>query len=380
MGMDANGEAGGITFLVSTAAWGGIERWIVNLANEFARRGHTVDLVLVRGGVVPYPDELSPEVGVVDFSERWNGLTLCLMAAYFRRHASQRVLLSKYHDAILAHRAARLCRRKVDLYFTIHSTYRRSRKNRKRVRHLKSKFRGRRSLIAVSKGVANELTGYFGVDSRVVETVYNPILGPDVARRCSKDVPHVWLASEPRPESVIVGAGRLVGAKDFATLIRAVAALRETHPCRLLILGEGPLRGELESLVASLDLSGVVELPGWVEDPMPWMARADLFVLSSRNEGLGNVLVEAMATGVPVVSTDCPNGPREILREGNLGPLVDPGDVDGLAAAMKRTLEADVDSRQLRDGVLPFYTETVANAYLAIMDNAPHESTTIPHS
>jgi glycosyltransferase involved in cell wall biosynthesis len=137
---------------------------------------------------------------------------------------------------------------------------------------------------------------------------------------------------------VILGVGRLTQAKDFSTLIRAVARLRAKRDCRLVILGEGELRGELEGLVRTLGLQGSAQLPGFTENPFAWMNRAALFVLSSRWEGLPNALIQAMACGAPVVSTDCQSGPDEILEGGRWGTLVPVENEEALARAMDACL------------------------------------------
>jgi glycosyltransferase involved in cell wall biosynthesis len=165
---------------------------------------------------------------------------------------------------------------------------------------------------------------------------------------------------------VVLGVGRLTAQKDFPSLIRAFAKVRAQKPCRLVILGEGELRGELEALVASLDLSADVALPGFTDNPFAWMRQSSLFVLSSAWEGFGNVLVEAMACGTPVVSTNCPSGPAEILENGRWGRLVPVGDVDALADAMLATLaettHADVATRAQDFGV-----EQAVAGYLGLL-------------
>ena len=150
---------------------------------------------------------------------------------------------------------------------------------------------------------------------------------------------HPWfLPGEP---PVILGVGRLTQAKDFPTLIRAFALVRKKHPARLMILGEGEERSKLETLVQELGLEKEVSLPGFVDNPYKYMKRAAVFVLSSKWEGFGNVLVEAMALGTPVVSTNCPSGPAEILENGRWGRLVPVGDVYALAEAIIETLDEE---------------------------------------
>jgi glycosyltransferase involved in cell wall biosynthesis len=201
--------------------------------------------------------------------------------------------------------------------------------------------------------------------------IRNPVITPDLARAAAEPCPHPWVA-EPSPARgpVIVGAGRFQRQKDFPTLIRAFARLRLERPCRLLLLGEGGWRDRLVALIQDLGLGAEVDLPGFQPNLYPFLARADLFVLSSAWEGSPNVLTEAMALGTPVVSTDCPSGPREILEGGRFGPLVPVGDTDALAAAMARTLDSPLPAQTLIEAVAEYRQEISAARYLAVLEEA----------
>jgi len=161
-----------------------------------------------------------------------------------------------------------------------------------------------------------------------------------VATASKAVVDHPWLA--PGEPPVVMGIGRLAPKKDFTTLVRAFAEVRQDVRARLMILGEGPERAELESLVRTLDLEADVALPGFVDNPYAYLARASLFVLSSRWEGLPTVLIEAMFCGAPVVSTDCPSGPHEILNGGRYGRLVPVGDLSALAGAITAGITGNI--------------------------------------
>jgi glycosyltransferase involved in cell wall biosynthesis len=166
---------------------------------------------------------------------------------------------------------------------------------------------------------------------------------------------------------VILGAGSLEPRKDFPTLLRAFARLREGRAARLVILGEGRERDALQRLAGELGIASDVDLPGYADNPYRWMSRAAVFVLCSRREGSGAVLVEALACRTPVVATDCPTGPAEILAHGRLGPLVEVGDDAGLAEALARVLERPLDGAALRGGVESFRADTAARQYLCAM-------------
>jgi glycosyltransferase involved in cell wall biosynthesis len=193
--------------------------------------------------------------------------------------------------------------------------------------------------VAVSEGIADELIRNSGFPSHKVSTIANAVIGDDFEERASAQVRHPWLDAKDRP--VFVSAGRLVEMKDHRNLLHAFALHLRQHPARLLILGTGPMREKLEALARALGVAEHVSFQGFVQNPLPYMREADAFVLSSRSEGFGNVLVEALGCGTPVVSTDCRHGPADILRHGEYGILVPPQD----PAALSRALGQIVDER-----------------------------------
>ncbi|NBC47990.1 MAG: glycosyltransferase [Gammaproteobacteria bacterium] len=218
------------------------------------------------------------------------------------------------------------------------------------------------AIVCVSNGVADDLGQLAPATRPKIKTLHNPIATADH----DSDAPlHPWLTDGSGP--VILGAGRLAAQKDFATLIQAFAGLEHNPPARLLILGEGPDRDALLKLATELDVADRVALPGFVPNPRTHMAAAALFVLSSRWEGFGNVLVEAMAMGTPVVATDCPSGPNEILNDGRFGQLVAVGDRRALRDAIAETLVAEIDPRRLRERAAEFSPELVAERYLKLL-------------
>jgi glycosyltransferase involved in cell wall biosynthesis len=166
---------------------------------------------------------------------------------------------------------------------------------------------------------------------------------------------------------VAIAAGRLVKKKGFDVLLDALARTRRRREVRLVILGEGPERSTLESRVAALGLRDVVALPGFVENPLAWFARADLFVLSSFAEGMPNAMLQAMAAGCPVVATDCPSGPREILEDGRWGTLVPPGDAGALAEAIAFALGSPRARSDSRARAAAFGIDAIAEQYAGLL-------------
>ena len=223
--------------------------------------------------------------------------------------------------------------------------------------------------IAVSAGVGREITAR-GYPAEKVVVINNPVPPPAPGAEIARPWRAALAGMGPGP--VIVTAGRLVEVKDHKTLIGAFARLRQARPARLLIFGEGPLEVALRAHAAALGVGDHVLFAGYVDDPAACYADADVFVLSSTSEGFGNVLVEAMAAGVPVVSTDAPHGPREILADGRFGMLVPVGDAGALAGAMATMLDCPTPRQELKRRAADFAIERIADAYEAlIMPLAP---------
>lgn len=230
-------------------------------------------------------------------------------------------------------------------------------------------YRHADAVVAVSAGVASDLVARSGLPGRLVQVVDNPVIGPDFAQRAAAPVNHPWLQGGDLP--VLLAVGALTAQKDLPTLLRAFAQVRARRPARLLVLGEGRQRDRLVALARGLGIANDVDLPGTVACPEAYMARAAMLVLSSCYEGFGNVIVEALAAGCPVVATDCPSGPAEILAGGRYGRLVPVGDVPALASAIGAQLDATPDRALLRARGGRYTVDRAADAYLKLLTAAP---------
>jgi glycosyltransferase involved in cell wall biosynthesis len=237
-----------------------------------------------------------------------------------------------------------------------------------RLRDIRRAYPHADGVICVSAGVAEDLARYVSIPAAKLSVIHNPVLSEELLRTAERECSHPWMA--PGQPPVILGAGRLTRQKDFATLVRAFALLASDVDHRLLIIGDGAERAALQRLAADLGVAERVTFPGFVEEPLSYMRRARLFVLSSAWEGFGNVLVEAMAVGTPVVSTDCPSGPREILLDGTLGPLAPPGDPRALAEAMRAAIAQPAEPGALRRRAADFSVDVVARRYLDTLFSA----------
>jgi len=221
------------------------------------------------------------------------------------------------------------------------------------------------ALAAVSAGVAADLAEILGVSANRVAVTFNPVVTPEIGRQAAEALGHPWFA--PGQPPVILAAGKLKQQKGFNVLLEAFARVRAGRPARLLILGEGPERGRLEQQARHLGVDVDVSLPGFVDNPFAFMSRSSVFVLSSAWEGLPAVLIQAMACGCPVVSTDCPSGPAEILDQGVYGPLVPVGDDAAMAEAIETVLDAAPSGDRLRRRADDFSVEPSTDRYLALL-------------
>jgi glycosyltransferase involved in cell wall biosynthesis len=217
------------------------------------------------------------------------------------------------------------------------------------------------SIIAISNGVATDLADTTGIERESIDVIHNPAFSPDIQSKSKESVSHRWFDIDT---PVVIAVGSLTQQKDFSTLLRAFSVLRERQDAHLLILGEGELREELKSLASELGIATAVDMPGFVDNPYAYMRQADVFVLSSKWEGFGNVVVEALACGCPVVSTDCPSGPAEILANGEYGSLTPVGDETALAAEIETVLNTTPEPDRLRARAEAFTTEIVADQYI----------------
>jgi len=360
-------QASSYIIVSSTNEWGGIERSMQMLLNKLCQRGIPVHLLLIRNGAIPYPDLLSPKVMVTRIPKTPGDIFLTSKIIKFLKSIHRPLtLVFKLNDA---HVFAKISAKHPSLptHFVINSTLSKGLSgNLSMVKHVSKTLLQMRKLICVSNGVAQHIISSYGIGADRVEVIYNPLIDRMTDQE-PDDCSHPWLSDGSPPIPTYLSAGRLVAAKDFDTLIRAFAKLRTIQEARLIIVGEGVLRPQLEALVIELGLENYISLPGFVSHPKAYMHRASVFVLSSKNEGLGNVLIEALQSGTRVVSTDCPNGPREILLDGKLGPLVKPGDANSLAEAMLATLTTPApDPILVAESLKRFDADLITDQYLRL--------------
>jgi glycosyltransferase involved in cell wall biosynthesis len=335
------GPSGRIALVTSALEGGGAQRAFAKLASGIAATGRDVDLVVGRARG-PYLAEVIPEVRVVDLDVRRFAHAVLPLARYLRRTRPIAVYSALDYVNVVTVVAHALSRVDARLVVSERNTLSVAAGNSARARTRLMPTLVRRAyprsdaVVAVSQGVADDLVDRCGLAADTVHVLHNPVVTPQMLRMRDEPVTHPWLRTPSAP--VVLAAGRFVPQKDFASLLEAFATVRRARDSRLVILGDGPLRGDLERQAEALGIAEDVSLPGFCDNPYPAMAAADVFVLSSRWEGSPGALIEAMACGTRVVAIDCPSGPRQVLDGGRHGRLVPLGDVAALAAGIHDAL------------------------------------------
>lgn len=334
-----------LAFFLPSLAGGGAERVMLNLAQGFAERGYAVDLVLATK-TGPYLGDVPDSVRLVGLDRSRVSLSVPKLISYLSAERPEVVISAMTHCNVAAIAASLLSRGSIPVIGTEHVALLESQIHMdRRVEWLlqplaRILYPRARCIIAVSYGVANQLYASLKLEKEKLAVVYNPVVGESLLQSSNERLDDPWFEASAPP--VVLAVGRLSTQKDFGTLVRAFSLVRRRRQARLLILGEGEKRDELQRLVDALSLSTDTQLMGFVRNPYKYMKNAKVFVLSSRYEGLGNVIIEAMACGTPIVSTDCPSGPAEILENGRWGRLVPVGDAEAMASAIEAVLDEAV--------------------------------------
>ena len=358
-----------VTFFIPSFGDGGVERMMVNTARGIAMHGTPVDFI-IKDRQVPYVDALEGNCRIVQFHGDDQPALLEELLGYLERERPAVLISAKGpdDDVTLAAKARTSVRTR---FFLRPGTNISGRMQARGVnplrRWLKQRSIGKRfrmsdGIIAVSEGVAEDITRMSHLPREQIHVIRNPVVTPELESAADAALAHPWFADGAPP--VIIGMGGLRTQKDFPTLLRAFARVHGSRRLRLMILGEGRQRQRLLAEAERLGVADDFALPGFVANPYPYLRRASLFVLSSLWEGSPNVLSEALAVGTPVVATDCPSGPREILQGGRYGPLLPIGDVDALADAIDRTLTKPLPREVLREAVRDYTMEKCGRSYL----------------
>lgn len=368
---EANVVPGRLAVLLHDLRGGGAERVTIKLIQGLLDQGRQVDVVLVQASG-EYLDLVPAGARVVDLNKKHVFAAIPALASYLRRETPVALLASLTHVnilAILAHKLSGLRTRVVVSernQISVKAATARALRARLTYRAAPIVYRFADAVTAVSEGVARDVDAFCRFKPGTVKAIYNPVYSEAMAVAAAQPVALPWLDGAGEP--VIVAVGRLHSQKGFDVLIEALALVRSVRPARLIILGEGDERAALEARVLALGLEQHVMLPGFISNPYAAMARSSVFVLSSRFEGLPGALIEAMACGAPVVATDCPSGPHEVLDGGRFGPLVPTDDPHALAAAIVEALD-NGPRPGAQERARSFSIESSTRRYLEVLES-----------
>ncbi|WP_417448404.1 glycosyltransferase [Idiomarina abyssalis] len=358
-------------FVCSSLSGGGAERVAVNLANSLVDFGHTVTVFIRRDS----QDSYKLDARVFRYTSVFSGIVgqISSLRRLIDRESADAVFAFTDVPNIVSYFAVKLARVKPIFVPTVHTNLkardqRLSNGVRVKIIHYLHRLACRYSdsVVSVSDGGRQALIDYYGVPEHKVVKIFNPVIDDYVnisKRNPSAEVRKVRL----------VAAGRLTEAKNYPLMLDAMKRLSEIHPGQytLDIYGDGDLEGELKEYARKLDVSNVVTFKGFVTDFKSRLSAFDIFIFTSDWEGFGNVLVEALCSGIPVISTDCPSGPREILADGKFGRLVPVNDVRALCEAVEQEVRKplDVCHVELSRHLDKFRNGVVAQKYIELVDH-----------
>lgn len=359
-----------LAFFLATSGHSGVDRVMGNLIRALAERGVPVDLLRIRRHG-PRLDPCPEGVRIVDLGTAHVNSALPAVVRYLRRERPRAVLSDKDRVNRTLLVAGRLSGGGSRIVVRVGTTVsvnleRRSRWHRRvQLWSMRRLYPWADAVVVPSEGAAEDLARVGGLPRGLIHVVPSPVVDDGLFERAAEEVDHPWFA--PGNVPVVLGVGELCARKDFSTLVRAFARVRAQRRCRLVILGKGRQRERLLRMAEDLGVAGDVWLPGFVDNPYAFMAKAGVFALSSVCEGSPVVLMEALALGRPIVSTDCPSGPWEVLEGGRLGALVPVGDAGAMAGALAAALDGAPDAAGLSGAAGRYRVDASASRYLEVM-------------
>ncbi|WP_290648834.1 glycosyltransferase [Aquisalimonas sp.] len=357
-----------VALLFATSGHSGVDRVIHNLLPEFAHSGAAFDLLVIGGHGPSIPEALPCSIRIVRLPVRTKKLVFPALIPYLLRHRPTALLTANHQlnrAALLARRLTGIPARvaiRMGMSLTAMGAEMRPAQRERLFRSMRHWYPTADAVIAPSQGVGEDLVQIATVRRERLHVIRNPLVNAQLHRMAADTPDHPWFAAGQPP--IILGAGSLEPRKDFATLIRAFACVREEIDCKLVILGEGGERGRLSSLAVELGVADALDMPGFAANPYQYMRRAAVFALSSRREGASAVIVEALACGTPVVSTDCPSGPAEVLQPMGARALAAVGDHEALARQLLNMLKDPLSPQTLSGLITEHEASASARAYL----------------
>jgi len=331
-----------IAFVLPSLRGGGAERVVLNIIRELERKSHNIDLVLVEASG-EFLNDVPSTITIIDLGTKRTYRSIFPLINYLSKEKPQIVFPSLPHISVVTLVARFLSNSKCVVIPIEHNTLSQSALHATTLRgrllpyFMRIAYKLADRIIAVSVGVGNDLVDLVGINRSNLSIIYNPVISQQLIESSYEETDNPWLLDSKHP--VILGAGRFTQAKGFDVLVNAFALLRKSRSARLILIGDGPERENLKSLIVKHGLEMDVSMPGFISNPYVYFRQSSIFVLSSIWEGLPTVLIEALACGTRIISTDCPSGPNEILENGKWGVLVPVGDIASLAEQMSTLLD-----------------------------------------
>lgn len=358
-----------ISILLSDLRGGGAERVCLDLAYEFKKRGFDVEIVLLneQGSFL---EEAKNNFTVIDLCVSRVRAAPIDLYKYLHNNKPDVLLIAMWPLTAIGSIVSRLASSRTKVIITEHGILSAQYKSWGKLHHIMLRistaigYRLSNHRVGVSKGVANDMASLSRLGTKKFVTIYNPIPKKSIADQQTRNTVNGLWSEDYRKRVLAVGTMKAV--KNYPLLLKSFLNVKDENT-QLMFVGDGDGRDELEQLAIDLGVADRVLFAGFQPDPTPFYETADLFVLSSNYEGFGNVIVEALAAGTPVVSTDCPSGPAEILENGKYGKLVPVGDVDAMASAIDEALNQEVDKEFLKKRAAYFSPERAADAYLSLL-------------
>ena len=367
-----------ISLFIPNLDGGGAERVMLHLAEGFAKRGFDVDLVVAQAEGA-YLSKIPDTIRLVNLDAKSPVILFKTLALkQYLKQEQPAFLISTLDIFSSATWAKRLAGVNTQVVMCVQTNLSQQFQDRHAMLMQKIKwavvqrfYPWADAIVTASEGVARDIEQHAKISMQQMTVIHNPVVTSDFSEKAQEAIAHPWFADDQPP--VLLGVGRIVKQKSFATLIQAFARVRQCCPARLMILGdvdprEPGVKPELEGLIKKFGLQDDVLFLGFVENPYAYMARANVFVLSSIYEGFGNVVAEAIAAGTPVVSTDCESGPAEILNKGQYGELVPVGDHEAMANAIVATLNQPMDTQVLKVRSQAFTIDCIVHQYLDVLN------------
>ena len=363
-----------LAVILSSLDSGGLERTCLHLIQEWARQGIQVDLVVGRADG-RLRDEIPYDAQVFEIASRASVFFPLGLRRYLQQRRPTHIISAGYDISVIALCIANTVSNNVSVTVALHGVLTNQLETSKgfqRVKYraliwlLKHNLKSAHALVAVSKGLAEDLQKHLTLNEKPITVIYNPVITDQTWKKIAAP-----LNACPVPDGVewIVYVGRFVPEKGLDVLLGAFKAISTETNVHLVLVGDGPLESSLKSQAVELGVKDRIHFIGFQRNPFPWMREANVLVLPSRSEGLGNVLIEAMACGTQVIACDCPGGPAEILDSGRYGQLVPTEDEDALALAILSSLrnQFHVPENVLKERAAMFSSERAANQYFALL-------------